>query len=65
MKDTVEVFFHSQQPYTQLNEEDIAQFKSGRLDFPTPTSTRRRPTIFTTSTTSSTPWPTRPVSTVL
>ena len=34
MKDTVEVFFHSQQPYTQLNEEDFAQYKSGRLDFP-------------------------------
>ena len=34
MKDTIEVFFHSQQPYTQLNEEDIAQYKSGRLDFP-------------------------------
>ena len=34
MKDTVEVFFHSQQPYTQLNEEDIAQYNSGRLDFP-------------------------------
>ena len=34
MKDTVEVFFHSQQPYTHVNEEDIAQFKSGRLDFP-------------------------------
>ena len=26
MKDTVEVFFHSQQPYTHLNEEDIAQY---------------------------------------
>ena len=34
MKDTVEVFFHSQQPYTHINEEDIAQYNSGRLDFP-------------------------------
>ena len=34
MKDTVEVFFHSQQPYTHLDEEEIAQYKSGRLDFP-------------------------------
>ena len=34
MKDTVEVFFHSQQPYTHLNEEDIGRYNSGRLDFP-------------------------------
>lgn len=34
MKDTVEVFFHSQQPYTHVKEEDIAQYNSGRLDFP-------------------------------
>ena len=34
MKDTVEVFFHSQQPYTHLNEEDIGRYDSGRLDFP-------------------------------
>jgi len=34
MKDTVEVFFHSQQPYTHVEEEEIAQYNSGRLDFP-------------------------------
>ena len=34
MKDKVEVFFHSQQPYTYLDEDDIGQYNSGRLDFP-------------------------------
>ena len=34
MKDKVEVFFHSQQPYIHINEEDISQYNSGRLDFP-------------------------------
>ena len=34
MKDRVEVFFHSQQPYSHVTEEDLANYNSGRLDFP-------------------------------
>jgi hypothetical protein len=34
MKQQVEVFFHSQQPYTSVQDEDLAQYPSGRLDFP-------------------------------
>ena len=34
MKQQVEVFFHSQQPYTSVQEADLAQYPSGRLDFP-------------------------------
>jgi hypothetical protein len=34
MKQQVEVFFHSQQPYTAVHDEDLAQYPSGRLDFP-------------------------------
>ena len=34
MKDKVEVFFHSQQPYTHVTDESLARYKSGRLDFP-------------------------------
>ena len=28
------VFFHSQQPYTYVQDADLAQYPSGRLDFP-------------------------------
>ena len=34
MVDQVEVFFHSQQPYVHVREEDISQYDSGRLGFP-------------------------------
>ena len=34
MQQQVEVFFHSQQPYTYVQDEDLAQYPSGRLDFP-------------------------------
>ena len=34
MQQQVEVFFHSQQPYTSVQEADLAQYPSGRLDFP-------------------------------
>jgi alkanesulfonate monooxygenase SsuD/methylene tetrahydromethanopterin reductase-like flavin-dependent oxidoreductase (luciferase family) len=34
MKQQVEVFFHSQQPYTSVQDADLAQYPSGRLDFP-------------------------------
>lgn len=34
MKDKVEVFFHSQQPYSHVSDEDLAGYPSGRLDFP-------------------------------
>ena len=34
MKDRVEVFFHSQQPYSHVTEEDLSNYSSGRLDFP-------------------------------
>ena len=34
MKDRVEVFFHSQQPYSHVTEEDLVNYNSGRLDFP-------------------------------
>ncbi len=33
-KDTIELYFHSQQPYTYIKEEEISQYKSGRIDFP-------------------------------
>ena len=34
MQPHVEIFFHSQQPYTAVRDEDLAQYPSGRLDFP-------------------------------
>ena len=34
MTDQVEVFFHSQQPYVHVKEEDISSYDSGRLGFP-------------------------------
>ena len=34
MKDHVDVYFHSQQPYSHVKEEDISRYDSGRLDFP-------------------------------
>ena len=34
MKDYVEVFFHTQQPYTHITEEDLEKYDSGRLGFP-------------------------------
>ena len=34
MKDQIEVFFHSQQPYVHLREEDLSKYDSGRIDFP-------------------------------
>ena len=33
-KDTVEVFFYSQQPYNHVNDDDLAKYDSGRLGFP-------------------------------
>ena len=34
MNDHVEVFFHSQQPYVHVKEEDLEKYDSGRLSFP-------------------------------
>ena len=34
MAKPVEVFFHSQQPYVHVQEEDISKYDSGRLGFP-------------------------------
>ena len=34
MNDYVEVFFHSQQPYVHIEEEDLDKYDSGRLSFP-------------------------------
>ena len=34
MAKPVEVFFHSQQPYVHVQEEDITKYDSGRLGFP-------------------------------
>ena len=34
MKEQVEVFFHSQQPYVHVREEDLEKYDSGRLGFP-------------------------------
>ena len=34
MTDQIEVFFHSQQPYVHVKEEDISTYESGRLGFP-------------------------------
>ena len=33
-KDQVEVYFHSQQPYTHVSDYDLARFDAGRLLFP-------------------------------
>ena len=33
-KDKVEVYFHSQQPYTHVTDEDLAKYEAGRLIFP-------------------------------
>ena len=62
-KDKVEVYWFSEQPNGYINDELLDQYDSGRLGFPTPISTRKRPTYSTTSTTSSTPWPMRWAST--
>ena len=34
MKEQIEIFFHSQQPYVHVKEEDLSRYKSGRIDFP-------------------------------
>ena len=34
MKDHVEVFWHSQQPYIHVTDEDLEKYGSGLLDFP-------------------------------
>ncbi len=34
MKEQVDVYFHSQQPYSHVTDEDLGQYMSGRLDFP-------------------------------
>ena len=34
MKEQVEVFFHTQQPYIHVKEEDLEKYDSGRLSFP-------------------------------
>ena len=34
MTDQVEVFFHSQQPYVHVKEDEISKYESGRLGFP-------------------------------
>ena len=34
MKDKVEVFWFSEQPYSHVTEDDVAKYPSGRLDFP-------------------------------
>ena len=33
-RDTVEVYFHSQQPYTYVTDEDLEKYDAGRLTFP-------------------------------
>ena len=34
MKETVEIYFHSQQPYTHVTDDDLGKYDSSRLDFP-------------------------------
>ena len=34
MKEKVDIYFHSQQPYVHVKEEDISRYDSGRLGFP-------------------------------
>ena len=34
MKQTVDIYFHSQQPYSYVTEEDLNKYYSARLDFP-------------------------------
>ena len=34
MRDQVEVYFHSQQPYSHVTDEHLEKYPSGRLDFP-------------------------------
>ena len=63
MKDQVEVYFHSQQPYVHVKEEDIVRYDSGRLAFPNTQFDPVKATCCTTSTTSNTPWLTKRAST--
>ena len=59
MKDNVEVFWFSEQPYGPVTDDQLEKFDSGRLGFPNTYFDPRRPTSCTPSTTTSTPWPTR------
>ena len=34
MKDTIEVFWFSEQPYGHVTDEDLEKYESGRLGFP-------------------------------
>ena len=34
MKDTIEVFWFSEQPYAHVTDADLEQYDSGRLGFP-------------------------------
>ena len=34
MNDQVQVYFHSQQPYTHVSDEDLSRYDTGRLAFP-------------------------------
>jgi len=34
MKEQIEVFWFSEQPYGYVTDEDLAKYPSGRLDFP-------------------------------
>jgi hypothetical protein len=36
VKETIEVFWFSEQPYGYVTDEDLAKYPSGRLDFPVP-----------------------------
>ncbi len=41
MKEKIEVFWFSEQPYGHVTDEDLSQYESGRLGFPnTSTATR-------------------------
>ena len=33
-RDSVEVYFHSQQPYVHVSDQDLDQYRAGRLLFP-------------------------------
>ena len=59
MKEQVEVFFHSQQPYVHVQEEDLEKYDSGRLGFPNSYFDPEKPTRFTTNITNNMSWLTK------
>ena len=55
MKEQIEVFWFSEQPYGYVTDEDLAKYPSGRLDFPNTYFDPQKAHVLTISTMNSTP----------